>query len=299
MLAVGTLEPRKNLARIAAAVDGELRVVGARGWGSVELPANVTWLGEVSDEELAALYRGARCLVYASLYEGFGIPVAEALACGCPVVTSRDSPMSELAGDDAVYVDPWDTASIRDGHRARVPALAPARRLLGRGGPRDARGLRGGRVILIDADVLGRERTGDETYVTNLLRELPAAAPDLHFAAVTRRPDLVPAGIEPLDLPARFQETRMACSLPRLLRRVRPDLAHFQHALPLGCHGPVGRHPPRPLLRGRRLGDGAPRPADVPGGRSPRGAPRRPRDRRVGADEARHRRRGTASPTRR
>lgn len=115
VLAVGTLEPRKNLARIAQAVDGELRVVGARGWGGVEPPRDVTWLGAVSDEELAALYRGARCLVYASLYEGFGIPVAEALACGCPVVTSRDSPMAELAGDAAVYVDPEDVTSIREG----------------------------------------------------------------------------------------------------------------------------------------------------------------------------------------
>jgi glycosyltransferase involved in cell wall biosynthesis len=115
VLAVGTLEPRKNLARIAAAVDGELRVAGARGWGNVEPPANVTWLGEVSDEELAALYRGARCLVYASLYEGYGIPVAEALACGCPVVTSAGSAMAELAAGDAVYVDPTSIASIRDG----------------------------------------------------------------------------------------------------------------------------------------------------------------------------------------
>jgi glycosyltransferase involved in cell wall biosynthesis len=125
-LAVGTLEPRKNLGRIAAAVDGELRVVGARGWGNVEPPANVTWLGEVSDEELSKLYRGARCLVYASLYEGFGIPAAEALACGCPVVTSRDSPMAEFAGDDAVYVDPYDIDSIRDGI-ARAFRPAPRR----------------------------------------------------------------------------------------------------------------------------------------------------------------------------
>jgi len=114
VLAVGTLEPRKNLARIAQAVDGELRVVGARGWRGVEPPANVTWLGDVPDEELAKLYRGARCLVYASLYEGFGIPVAEALACGCPVVTSIDSPMAELA-PDAALVDPYDVDSIRDG----------------------------------------------------------------------------------------------------------------------------------------------------------------------------------------
>ena len=123
VLAVGTLEPRKNLARIAQAVEGELRVVGARGWGGIEPPRDVSWLGRVSDEELAALYRGARCLVYASLYEGFGIPVAEALACGCPVVTSRDSPMAELAGADATYVDPNDVASIRAGiERAVRPA---------------------------------------------------------------------------------------------------------------------------------------------------------------------------------
>jgi glycosyltransferase involved in cell wall biosynthesis len=126
VLAVGTLEPRKNLLRIARAVDGELRVVGSRGWGGIHPPANVTWLGNVSDQELASLYRGARCLVYASLYEGFGIPVAEALACGCPVVTSRDSAMQEVAGEDAVYVDPLDVESIRDGI-AQARPVAPRR----------------------------------------------------------------------------------------------------------------------------------------------------------------------------
>jgi glycosyltransferase involved in cell wall biosynthesis len=114
-LAVGTLEPRKNFARIAAAVDGELRVVGSRGWGGVEPPPNVVWLGEVDDAELARQYRGARCLVYASLYEGFGLPVAEALACGCPIVTTAGSAMTEIAGPDAVYVDAEDVDSIRDG----------------------------------------------------------------------------------------------------------------------------------------------------------------------------------------
>jgi glycosyltransferase involved in cell wall biosynthesis len=123
VLAVGTLEPRKNLARIAQAVDGELRVVGVRGWGDVDPPPNVTWLGDVPDEELAALYRSARCLVYASLYEGFGIPVAEALACGCPIVTSRSSAMEEIAGDEATYVDPASVESIREGIvRAKPPA---------------------------------------------------------------------------------------------------------------------------------------------------------------------------------
>jgi glycosyltransferase involved in cell wall biosynthesis len=87
--------------------------------------------------------------------------------------------------------------------------------------------------VLLDADVLGRQRTGDETYVENLLRELPAAAPGLRLAAVTRHPERVPDGIEPLGLPAGSQELRMAWRLPRLLRRLRPRLGHFQHALPL------------------------------------------------------------------
>ena len=73
-------------------------------------PNNSQWASE-----LAQLYRGARCLVYPSLYEGFGIPVAEALACGTPVVTSRDSAMVEVAQGKAVLVDPEDVASIAAG----------------------------------------------------------------------------------------------------------------------------------------------------------------------------------------
>jgi glycosyltransferase involved in cell wall biosynthesis len=94
-------------------------------------------------------------------------------------------------------------------------------------------------LVVIDADVLGRQRTGDETYVANLLRELPAAAPDLRLAAVTRQPELVPEGVEPVELRARSQEWRMASSLPRLLGRLRPALAHFQHSLPLRCPCPA------------------------------------------------------------
>lgn len=94
-------------------------------------------------------------------------------------------------------------------------------------------------LVLIDADVLGRHRTGDETYVAQLLRELPAVAPDLRLAAITRDPSLVPDGIEPILLPARSQELRMAITVPRLLRRVQPSLAHFIHALPLVCPPPA------------------------------------------------------------
>jgi len=115
VLAVGTLEPRKNLARVGEAARRagvELRVVGARGWGEVEVQG---WVGRVSDAELAALYRGARCLAFPSLYEGFGIPILEAMACGTPVVTSRGGATEEVAGGAAVLVDPLDAAAIADG----------------------------------------------------------------------------------------------------------------------------------------------------------------------------------------
>ena len=94
-------------------------------------------------------------------------------------------------------------------------------------------------LVLVDADVLGRHRTGDETYVRQLLRELPAVAQDLRVVAVTRNPELVPEGIESVHLPARSQELRMAVALPRLLRRLRPDVAHFIHSLPLRCPCPA------------------------------------------------------------
>jgi glycosyltransferase involved in cell wall biosynthesis len=125
VLAVGTLEPRKNLQRTIAAaarLGVELRIAGERGWGGVE-PAggHVRWLGYVDDAELAALYRGARCVVYASLYEGFGIPVLEALACGAAVVTSRGGACEEIAGGTATLVDPLDVQSIADGIAAAAP----------------------------------------------------------------------------------------------------------------------------------------------------------------------------------
>ena len=103
VLAVGTLEPRKNLARVVEATARagvELRLVGEPGWGDAGVSGeHVTWLGRIDDEELAAAYRGARCLVFPSLYEGFGIPALEAMACGTPVVTSAGGATEEVAGE--------------------------------------------------------------------------------------------------------------------------------------------------------------------------------------------------------
>jgi glycosyltransferase involved in cell wall biosynthesis len=122
VLAVGTLEPRKNLDRLVGAfqragLNGtRLLVTGQRGWGNVD-PAgkSVQWLGFVPDEELARLYRGARCVAYVSAYEGFGLPVLEAMACGAPVVAASTGAAPEVANEAAVLVDPSDDDAIAAG----------------------------------------------------------------------------------------------------------------------------------------------------------------------------------------
>jgi glycosyltransferase involved in cell wall biosynthesis len=94
---------------------------------------------------------------------------------------------------------------------------------------------------VVDADVLGRRRTGDETYVRNLLRELAglADAAGIRVAAVTRHPELVPVNIEALRLGTSAQELRLAWALPRLLRRSGAALAHTQYAVPVRAPCPV------------------------------------------------------------
>jgi glycosyltransferase involved in cell wall biosynthesis len=114
-------------------------------------------------------------------------------------------------------------------------------------------------LVVFDADVLGRHRTGDETYVRNLLRELAPLASDagLRIAAVARSRELVPPGIEPVELTATSQELRMTLLLPRLLRGLGASLGHFQYALPLvlPCPAVVTIHDlsfeRRPELMGR------------------------------------------------
>lgn len=123
VLVVGTLEPRKNLRRLLDAwrlisePDLTLVVVGPSGWGdalgSSGLPSDVTMTGFVERAARDALYAGATASVYPSLFEGFGLPVLESMALGCPVVTSSGTATEELvAGGAGVAVDPLDTAAI-------------------------------------------------------------------------------------------------------------------------------------------------------------------------------------------
>lgn len=120
VLAVGTIQPRKNLRNIIKAFKVlqqknpqlHLYIAGGSGWQTEHIyqeaaaVPNVNFLGYVSDQELVALYNKATVFLFPSLYEGFGIPVLEAMKCGCPVVTSNISSLPEVAGKAALLADP-------------------------------------------------------------------------------------------------------------------------------------------------------------------------------------------------
>ncbi len=128
ILFVGTLEPRKNLRRLIEAFsliaddsDIKLVIVGASGWLTSDLAPlvharnlgeRIIFTGYVSDDDLPCWYQAATLFCYPSLYEGFGLPVLEAMACGTPVVTSRTSSIPEVTGEAAVLVDPTDVSAL-------------------------------------------------------------------------------------------------------------------------------------------------------------------------------------------
>lgn len=122
ILSVGTQEPRKNIRKLIDVFekisqqkqDIKLVLTGKKGWGeSLYIPENVINTGYVSKDELICLYSGCRMFVYPSLYEGFGLPVLEAMACGAPVITSNNSSMAEIAKDVAILVDPRSEGQLK------------------------------------------------------------------------------------------------------------------------------------------------------------------------------------------
>lgn len=122
ILSVATQEPRKNIQKLLDVFgkiienrpEVSLVLSGKYGWGSgFHQPQNVIWTDYVPQEDLVALYCGCRVFVYPSLYEGFGLPILEAMACGAPVVTSNNSSMAEIAKDAAILIDPRSEGQMK------------------------------------------------------------------------------------------------------------------------------------------------------------------------------------------
>jgi glycosyltransferase involved in cell wall biosynthesis len=151
ILALGTIEPRKDLPRLVDAFDRiaseyddvVLVVAGPEGWGADDFRAavrrathreRVVRLGWVSDDDRASLLRGATVFAYPSRYEGFGLPPLEAMSAGVPVVTTRTGGITEVVADAAVLVPPADTEALADGLAAVLgdAARAETLRTLGR-----------------------------------------------------------------------------------------------------------------------------------------------------------------------
>ena len=130
MLFVGAIEPKKNLGRLLRAyleadLDAPLVIAGPRAWMADEeigwfasqdprIARKVRLLGHVSVSDLRFLYSGASALTFPSLYEGYGLPLIEAMTFGLPILTAKTSSMPEVCGDAALYCDPFDVRDIRD-----------------------------------------------------------------------------------------------------------------------------------------------------------------------------------------
>jgi len=156
-LFVGTLEPRKNLPRLLKAF-GDLEknirkrftlvIVGGKGWGCTNIAGEINRLGLTSDvcltdyvstEDLSTLYAHAHFLTLPSIYEGFGLPVVEAMSFGIPVLVSNTSSLTEVAGDAGLFVDPLDESSITEGLRTLLTDDILYQNLAGRANSNAAR----------------------------------------------------------------------------------------------------------------------------------------------------------------
>ena len=151
LLTVGTIEPRKNLQVTLKAYSllkqqledsPHLVIVGGKGWGDVRLveairefgiEKQVEVLGFIPDEQLWQLYREAEMLIYPSLYEGFGLPPLEAMAVGCPVITSNVSSLPEVVGDAGILVDPHNPQEIAEAMKRILQDASLAEQMRRRG----------------------------------------------------------------------------------------------------------------------------------------------------------------------
>ncbi|MBV5278603.1 MAG: glycosyltransferase family 4 protein [Campylobacteraceae bacterium] len=149
ILAVGSLEPRKNIKNLLLAYSQcddsfkdkyHLYLVGDKGWNNDEIFQLIEkikkWVyltGYISDEQLADFYRNASVFVYPSFYEGFGIPPLEAMACGTAVIVSNASTLPEVCGDAAYYVDPLDAEAIMHGMKEVLSDVILRQRLISKG----------------------------------------------------------------------------------------------------------------------------------------------------------------------
>ncbi len=254
VLAVGDLGPRKNLAALGAAVRSmgrdrpPLVLVGKPGPGGEAIAAESggRWLGPVGDEDLADLYRAAAVMAYPSHYEGFGLPVLEAMACGCPVVASDRGAIPEVAGDAAILVEP-----TRGGDRRRPAAGARprGRRAASHGGPgtggalhpgghgpRRLGGRAGGdmRIAMVGTRGIPAAYSGFETAVEHLAERFAARG---HEVTVYCRPHMTErrathAGARLVHLPtirSKHLDTlaHTLVSTAHLAARERPDVALY------------------------------------------------------------------------
>ena len=148
VLCIGTLQPRKNLARLVQAFSNlksahlQLVLAGSKGWlydgilaevKRLGLEDHVLFTGRVADEDKAALMSGATILVFPSLYEGFGLPVLEAMQCGTPVICSNTSSLPEVAGEAALLVDPLDVNALAQAMQRVISETDLRRTLVERG----------------------------------------------------------------------------------------------------------------------------------------------------------------------